>query len=215
METKEEKKVNFEMAAIISIISVLMVGVKATSQGSKFDLLEYHIKDDDLWKNNFKVHHYLKISRGAYNNWVRRVFWSDAPECQEIRQVCEKVAASMSKEFTALKNEISQYMIEDDCVMTESIAYTCAICSMLHLAVDLCDLCAKQYDEYSQKWTRLKSIAPRQMFQNVRNIYEGLPMPNDLDVTESEKINKAMKILGEKMYMNYLTNFTVPKSDVA
>lgn len=213
--SKENKKINLTMGAIISIIAVLIVGEKYSPQGSKFDILEYYLKkdySDELCKIslfNPKTKHYLKLARGAYQTWHRRVFdLNKSEKVAEIRMICEKLAKASSPEFSALKNEINRFMLDDGCVMTEPIAYVCAICSMLKLAVEYCELCQKQCDSYGAYWQTFQNINPRQVFQNTRNIYEGLPMPDGLDVMDDERIISAMDKLAEKIYKLYTANFT-------
>jgi hypothetical protein len=210
---KENKKINLTMGAIISIIAVLIVGEKYSPQGSKFDILEYYLKKDypnnTFQLFNHKTKHFLKLARGAYKTWHRRVFdLNNSEKVAEIRKICEKAAKLASPEFTNLKNEINRFLVEDDCVLTEPIAYTCTICSMLHLAVEYCELCQKQTDSYGAYWQTFQNINPRQLFQNTKNIYEGLPMPDGLDVMDSERIINAMDKLAEKIYAIYIANFT-------
>lgn len=208
-----KQNVAYEPAVIISIISVLMVGTPATSEGSKIDILEQKIKADGLLTP--KLRHYLKVVRGAYKDWHRRVFWSEEPDAGEAVKLCEDIARGLSKEFTAFASSIERYLRDEDCVYTEPIAYNCAICSLLRLATGYCDVCAEQYTEFSAHRKRLDTIAPRQLFRNILHIYEGLYLPTDLDVSEQPKVLEKMNEMGEKIYLAYIRNFTVQDKKAA
>lgn len=208
------KKIDVVMGAITSIVCVLVIGEPVTSQGSKLDLLEQHLKknnDENFKCYNQKTKKYLKISRISYDLWKDRVFKKAAinSDIAEIKKITLEISKNLTSEFTNLKNQISKFLIDDGCIYTEPIAYVCAICSMLHLAVDYCELRQRQVAEYSTEWNTFQRINPKQFFQNVKNIYEGLPMPDGLDVMDCENIINAMDALAEKILFQYKKYFCV------
>jgi hypothetical protein len=210
----EKNNIDLVTGAIISCVAVLLIGETCSPQGSKLNILEYYLKKDYPEYENYKLYNhktkkYLKLSYGAYGSWTRRVFeLNKSPKIKSIRELCTKTAKKASHAFTSLKEEVNKFLVNNDCVLTEPIAYTCAICSVLHFAVEYCNLCQSQTTEYSDYWYIFNYINPKQLFQNVKNIYEGLPMPNDLDVMTSEKIVSAMDNMVDEIYTLYKKNFT-------
>ena len=210
-----EQLTSFETASIISVISVLIVGEKTTAEGSKLDLFEKYLKSEkcEYWDKsiyNSITKKNLKMSKNAYRGWHDRLF--KHPDCNighDLEVILKQVATECSSDFLKLKNSIRNYLEENECAFCETLAYLCAIRSLVVLAVSYCELAQERHSKFSPCWNSLEVIKPKNFDLMLKSIYEGLSVPEDVDVNNSAKVLQATDVLAEKIYYRYDKYFNV------
>lgn len=205
-EKTQDEKLNYEYSFVIAAVATI-------AAGKELQTLEDFIQLDGFG-NDYRIRKCLKISNGAYQSWIERVFNFDKfrkTKCADIKEVkvqSEKIVERITSDVIIFKSTIANYMTDDDIIYENTLAEMVVINSLLHLAIKCCEA-QMQDKELHDNLRRIFEIEnPKQLYQNVKRIYDYLPCPDDFDVEGSEKVKLAMEILCTKIGNLYVEFFT-------
>lgn len=201
---KEQKEISYEYAVVCSMITTITACTLLAP-------LEAQLKDDNFFK---ATRHNLKLSNGEYHSWTDRVFYFDKyskNKCEDIRRIldqCKMSAEALSNDVMLFRINVVNYLFGEDVVCANTLAYMVVVCSLLKFSIDICYY-AKKHCKLSDSQIRtLDIVAPKQLFNNVKGIYHWLPVPSDVDFTQSTNVNSCMDRYSDSLFQCYITFFT-------
>lgn len=188
-----KQEVSYPYAMVVSAISTMLAA-------TIFDDLDKALHDD----NFVRAYKNMRLTRGAYKSWIDRVFNFDKysrvknDDMRIIKQKCAEIVEKMKPDTVVFKTTIANYMLSDDIVYENTLSTMVVCCSLLNLAVKVCDYV--DTTKLSEAYLRtLEIIKPKQLYKNIKDIYDYLPMPDDFDLEKSEDVVRCMDIITDKI----------------
>ena len=199
---KDKEDISYAFAIISASIATILAGNELANLG------EYLTKDGFLKQ---QAKHDLKLANGAFQSWTNANYNFDKysrTKCEDLHKVhemCKEIASKMEQDISLFRMNIENYMRSDDIIYESSLAETYIICSLLHFAIEICNLV--KVDESTLYYRTLRIMQPHQIMANVRAIYNYLPLPNDFEVVNSENCNACISSIAEKITHYYAEYF--------
>jgi len=189
----KQKEVSYPFAMITSCIATIL-------SSTLFDELDKHLHDD----NFIRAYKNMRLTKGAYKAWIDRIFNSDKfsktknDDMRMIQTKCNEIVDKLKADTMLFKHTIANYMLSDDIVYENTLSIMVVCCSLLNLAVKVCDYV--DTTKLSEAYLRtLEIIKPKQLYKNIKDIYDYLPMPDDFDLEKSEDVVRCMDIITDKI----------------